>query len=80
MEIILALYISLSLMGGCLMGIDRIVKGTSPCRILEFNTIGDIVLIILLFGAWVISVIIYLIFKLFINRYTIAFMNIKLKK
>lgn len=55
--------------------LDFIIK-----EIKEIETIGDIFLCLLLSCSLIISIILYYLIKIFYNRFTIAFMNIKIRK
>jgi len=46
----------------------------------EIETIGDLIIFILLSYAWLIAVLFYGIVKVFYNRYTISLMNVRIKK
>jgi len=45
----------------------------------EIETIGDLIITILLSYTWLLATLIYGLIKIFYNRYTVSLMNVKIK-
>ena len=46
----------------------------------DIETIGDLIIIILLIYAWLLAVLFYGVIKIFYNKFTIALMDIKIRR